>query len=136
MAIKNTCSAKIARKPVRSTDKRTNLRLDRETDERLRYNASDLGLTVTEYLAALIHGQKTVARPAAEGQCLALVGNRVVRALALLAEETVVVGEVVSLLRQAQRISYEYTVNLVPAYEAAVRAQGKDEAWGEIAESE
>jgi len=136
MATKAKHSDKSKRKPLRLPNARTTLRLDRELDERMRHNASRMGLTVTDYLGALIRGEKSIALPAAEGQCLALVGNRIARTLALLHEETVIVGEVVGLLREAQRINVEYTRHLLPAYEAAVAARREhlatDDYWGDL----
>jgi hypothetical protein len=138
MATKAKHSDKSKRKPLRLPNARTTLRLDRELDERMRHNASRMGLTVTDYLGALIRGEKPIAPPAAEGQCLALIGCRVAGALALIYRTEVELDrdKLREVLQDVQRLNVEYTRNLLPAYEAAVAARrehrGTDDHWGDL----
>jgi hypothetical protein len=138
MATKAKHSDKPTRKPVRSTDKRTNLRLDRETDERLRHNASRMGLSITNYLSALIAGEKPIVPPAAEGQCLAIIGSRLAGALAMIYRIEVELDrdKLREILQDVQRVNVEYSRTLLPAYEAAVAARRAhretDDHWGDL----
>jgi hypothetical protein len=121
----------LSRKPPNRTTEDVHLTLLRDLASKLKGNAQALGLTLSDYVAALVKGQEPIARPAAEMQDVALAGNRVVRAIGLLEAD----GDhaaILRLLREAQRFIAAELRKAQPAYEEAVAAQGGDDAWGEI----
>jgi hypothetical protein len=122
----------LSRKPPNRTTEDVHLTLSRELASKLKGNAQALGLTLSDYVAALAKGQEPVARPAAEMQEIALAGNRVVRAIGLL-EADGDHPEILRLLREAQRFIAAELRKAQPAYEEAIAAQSGDDVWGEIA---
>jgi hypothetical protein len=122
----------VSRKPPNRTTEDVHLTLSRELASKLKGHAQALGLTVSDYVAALAKGQEPVARPAAEMQDVALAGNRVVRAIGLL-EADGDQAETVRLLREAQRFIAAELRKAQPSYEDAVAAQDGNDVWGEIA---
>lgn len=118
--------------PIRTTEN-LHLTLPRELAESTKTAAQRLGLTVSDYVSVLLKGQTPIARPAAEMQDVALAGNRIVRAIGGLAASGCEHGDAVKLLREAQRFVAAELRKAEPAYQAAVAAHVKDDAWGEIA---
>lgn len=120
-----------AKKPLRS-QVQVPIRFDPSVADRLRNNAQELGLSVSEYLAALVMGQTPVARPAAGMSEIGLASNRLVRSIGLLDAEEVDLVAMRRLLSDASRFLHEELLKAVPPYNAAIVAQGKDDIWGDL----
>jgi hypothetical protein len=120
-----------SKKPLRSQEQ-VPIRFDRPVAERLRKNAKDLGMSVSEYLSVLVMGQTPVARPASENTVLSLAAVRISDTIILLKKD----GDRDKILRllcdTQHRIVEEQEKVLVPAYDAAIVAQGKNESWGDL----
>jgi hypothetical protein len=117
--------------PNRTTEE-LRFTLDKGLAATVRDNARRMGLTISDYMAALAKGQSPLARPSSDMAEISLATNRVVRAIGLLDGEEVDRIEMLRLLRDAQRFLVTESLKALPAYESAVEAQGKDEAWGEL----
>ncbi|MFZ1124201.1 MAG: hypothetical protein WAN59_03550 [Candidatus Baltobacteraceae bacterium] len=114
---------------ARTTENIT-LTLDRESDARVRKAAAACGLAASTYVSALIRGEAVIAKPAAGLQDLALIANRVARALELLAQEPADVRKATGVLEDGAARIAELLRAQLPAYDAAVQEQVRDDTWG------
>jgi hypothetical protein len=134
-----------SKKPLRIRENSISVRFDSAVDQRLRFMAAQLGYNITDYLTVLINGQKPVARPAAELQQIALAGDRVLRAIAMLGasegdstydDSTCDHSGTIKVLREAGRFIEGELLKGTPAYHEAahaeVKAQRGEESWGEL----
>jgi hypothetical protein len=115
---------------IRSTE-RAHLRFAPAVDERLRKNARSLGMTLSDYLSALILGQTPPARPAAEVVDVSHAGIKVLRAINMLQADGDR-SETIEVLREAHNHILNELLKAVPAYDQACRDQCESDNWGDL----
>jgi uncharacterized protein (DUF1778 family) len=118
------------KKPLRTTT-RLDLTFNPDVAELIQHNASQLGYTVSEYMAILAKGQEVVARPAAQNQANALIRMRIADAIRAMLNGRDQ-DEVIALLRDGIRISTDADRPLIKTYLAAIKAQNQPDNWGEL----
>jgi hypothetical protein len=115
---------------LRST-KQVMLGLAPMVDDRLRKSARSLGMTLSDYVSALILGQTPIARPAAEMVDVSHAGIKVLRAISLL-ETDGDRAETIEVLREAHNHILNELLKAVPTYDQACRDQCEADNWGEL----
>ena len=100
-------------------------------DERLRKSARSLGMTLSDYVSALILGQTPTARPAAEIVDVSHAGIKVLRAISML-EADGDRTETIEVLHDAHNHILNELLKAVPAYDKACQDQCEADNWGEL----
>jgi hypothetical protein len=101
--------------PVRARHETLYARLSPEDTERARNRAAHFGMTMADYLTALVRGDEPFPIPASHVR----LGGCVVDAIAVLSRPEPDVATAIRLLREAQRLGAEFERAYLPAFDAA-----------------
>lgn len=107
------------------------VRLESSVNERLRKNSQAMGLTLTDYLSALVNGYDPILAPGVDMADISLAGRHILSAICLLDSDG---GrdEAIKHLRVAHDHIVVELRKAKPVYDAALEAQGKNGSWGDL----
>jgi hypothetical protein len=117
-----------SRKPVRSEHDHLHLLLTPEDGARARARAAHYGMSLAEYVTALVRGDKLAPMPG----CFAQLGACIAEAIAALDKDAPTlddIDEARRLLSEARQHGASIALAWVPGYEAAVAARGEEDNW-------
>jgi hypothetical protein len=101
--------------PVRARHETLYARLSPEDTERARNRAAHFGMTMADYLTALVRGDEPFPIPASHIR----MGGCIVDAIAVLRQTEPDIAAAIRLLREAQRLGVEFERAFLPAFDAS-----------------
>lgn len=104
-----------SQKPVRTQHETLYARLSPKDAERARSRAAHFGMTMADYLTALVRGDEPFPIPASHIR----MGGCIVDAIAALRQTEPDIADAIRLLREAQRLGMEFERAFLPAFDAS-----------------
>jgi Flp pilus assembly protein TadB len=113
-----------SKKPVRTQHETLYARLSPEDAERARSRAAHFGMTMADYLTALVRGDEPFPIPASHIR----MGGCIVDAIAVLRQTEPDVEGAIRLLREAQRLGVEFERAFLPAFDGSHAADEAEQS--------